>query len=349
MMSRLRNWWGSPPPPRPIRAPEQATAVPAPAPKPEPTGIELFMLADNDRKRDKVLREHPFWQQPHIELQLGGHEVAEVIRHICSVMQEYSYHARHFHDEDDEDTYHMRGVQWGSSEEYSHWHQRAVALAQAHPEYRGVLLRAMVMHLDTSSEQSDEKEWLREAEDFLQLGGRVSTSILFNGLLSRTEYKSYKDIENQLVEVPLIASEVLAIERDADIIEWVKDSFGRATFVAHIHPRLTAWRLCDAIEDQGLVKVLAEEAKDGALLKAWHGIALTGEETLQHPLAYSLYVHKHAPIYLEEAQPLPAVWSMALSLSSTGSEFQEMLLNAAHLKMDPEKQPGTLALPDLEV
>ena len=59
-------------------------------------------------------------------------------------------------------------------------------------------------------------------------------------------------------------------------------------------------------------------------------------------------MHKHALIYLEEARPLPDAWSMALALSTTGLEFQEMLLSAAHLKVNPARKPEILTLPDLE-
>lgn len=384
MLSRLRNLFGSAPPaPAPTRAPplgsgsptHSATVVkttsekadtaevptpkivaPAPVPPPAPTGIELFLQAQDDRQREKVLKTHPFWQQERVEQLLNSQQVAAVIGHISDAHSDLSYAFMHY-DDDDHDLVdrHSRGVEWAAPDEYRHWHERALALIQEHPADKQTLLDAMHQHLMVVSSTDHghtpydwDATWLQEAQDILHLGGKVSTEALLNGLLSIGVSNDFRCVTKTFVENPLIAAEFQKKERDEETLAWTKDNYKRALLLTSHHPRLNAWAISDAVQDHSLVTILSEKAKDGALLKAWHGIALSGEETLQHPLAYSLYVHKHAPIYLEEAQPLPQVWHMALSLSTTGVEFQEMLLNAAHIKMNPEQQPEILELPDLE-
>ena len=367
MISRLRNWWGTLPASS-ERAPKTSPSASAPlgtapsvlaTPKDEqpnkatvPDGRELFLAASSAEEREQVLKNHPFWQTKDVELQLGVAEVAAVIEHVSELYAKYHFrlsHPRSIHLRDGESRIEdMRGIQWGQRSMYSQWHQRAVSLLKTHPNESSVLLNAIQKHVEATCEGNG-IEWLEEAEDLLRLGGAVSTPAMLNGLLIRAQARRFEDMDIDFDACPRITQEFRSIEREAGILRWVQDHYARAQLVAMNHPRLDGWTLAEHIPKKELIVLLAEHVKDGALLKAWHGIALTGEETLQHPLAYSLYVHKHAPIYLEEARPLPDAWSMALSLSTTGLEFKEILLNAAHLKMNPEQKPETITLPALEV
>ena len=365
-MSRLRKWWGtsrrsSTAAPNNHQTPSSSPiAVDAPATedakKPdqstESSGRELFLTASNAQEREEVLKNHPFWQTKNIEQQLGVPEVAAVIEHISELHAKYGFllssrgslHSPYGNEGRVQD---MRGIQWGTRAVYRQWHQRAVALSEAHPNESGVLLSALQKHIEATARTKD-VDWLEEAEDILRLGGSVSTRAMLNGWFIRAQARQFEDLDIDLQACPRMALEFQRIERDAEIVQWVEGHFSGAQLVAMLHPRLDGWTLAEHIPKKDLILSLAEHVKDGALLKAWHGLALTGEETLQHPLAYSLYVHKHAHIYLEEARPLPDAWSMALSLSTTGLEFKEILLSAAHVKMNPEQKPETLMLPALE-
>ena len=269
--------------------------------------------------------------------------VAAVLNHISEMEMKYAWRrdANAWDDDDDDDRIdNLRGIQWGRVEAYTHWHDRAVELIEEQPEQGGILLNALIRHLEETGETMG-NYWLVEADKILELGGSLSTETLLDGLCTseRIQNLANHTTLQQAVQHPA---------RDADALEWVKKQYIRADVLVRFHPRLHGWRLANEISEKELIAKLAESMKDGALLKAWHGIPLTGEETLQHPLAYSLYVHKHALIYLEEARPLPDAWSMALALSTTGMEFQEMLLGAAHLKVNLAQKPETLALPALE-
>lgn len=357
MMPLLRHWWGRPPasPEAPVVTSLPTAIVPEPPVPPAPkkiarSGLELFLAATDALAREKVLKEHPFWQAKEVELQLDGHQVAAVIEHICDLHSKFAWRLSHAHmdyDDDEEKIEAMRGVQWGQRDAYRFWHQRALALLQDHPEHRGILLSAMQHHVKVTSDSND-VEWLDEAEDLLRLGCSVSMRDILNGWLKKAQFQKFEGMPAAFNAYPLMTTEFQKVENDAEALEWVKENYKRALLLSSFHQRLDCWQLAEHIPKKELILMLAEQANDGALLKAWHGIPLTGEETLRHPLAYSLYVHKHAHIYLEEAQPLPDAWSMALSLATTGVDFQEMLLAAAQLKMNPEKKPEMWALPNLE-
>lgn len=365
MISRLRSWWGAPPassahtpqtnPSVSLGATSSTPAAPQfkePKKTAGPDGRELFLSATDAQERELVLTSHPFWQTKNVEQQLGVAEVAAVIEHISELYAKYhlrlSHPSRIYSRHNSESRIEaMRGIQWAQRAMYSQWHQRAVSLLKKHPQESNVLLNAMQNHVEATCE-SEKFEWLKEAEDVLRLGGNLSTPVMLNGLFIKAQARQFEDMDIDFQTYPRIAQEFQRIERDAETLRWVQEHYARAQLVAMHHPRLDGWTLAEYIPKKDLIVLLGEHVKDGALLKAWHGIALTGEETLQHPLAYSLYVHKHAPIYLEEARPLPDAWSMALSLSTTGLEFKEILLNAAHLKMNPEQKTETLTLPALE-
>ena len=352
LVNIIRNWFSTKTPSDatpPVAASASASVVAAtsvvkaPAAVNESTGIDLFLKVGTSQARDEVLQKHPFWQQDNVHLLVDAPVVAAVIEHISELETKYAWRRdMDTWDDDDEDERieNLRGVQWGRVDAYEHWHKRAVQLIGEQPEQGSLLLNALIRHLEASVETMGQY-WLVEADKVLELGGLLSTSILLAGL-------STAERVEKLAAHPALEHAVQDPGRDAEMLEWVKKQYSRAETLVQFHHRLHGWRLADEIPDKNLITKLAESVKDGALLKAWHGIALTSEETRQHPLAYSLYVHKHALIYLEEARPLPDAWSMALALSTTGLEFQEMLLSAAHLKVNPARKPEILTLPDLE-
>ena len=152
---------------------------------------------------------------------------------------------------------------------------------------------------------------------------------------------------------PALYKQWLDPKNDAVTMSWAIQAVTRAVWLAQHHPRIDAWDVAERFhvspttqKKHEIIQLIAESTPSGALLKAWYGLELTSDEIAKHPLAHSLYVHKHAPMYLEEVKQLPGSWEVAMALSTTGQEFCEAVVMAAKAKTNKEPVM-VMELPDL--
>lgn len=171
--------------------------------------------------------------------------------------------------------------------------------------------------------------WLVEADKILELGGGLATSTLLDGLCTSgwinnlATHPSFQQAVRTLRGTPMHSngSKSNIVVR----IFWfgsIRGCTDGASPMGNFRQRADrqARGLCGG---RGSAQGLARYPFDG------------GEETLQHPLAYSLYVHKHALIYLGEAARPPA---RRLDYGPVpvhhGHGISRILLSAAHLKVN---------------
>lgn len=239
----------------------------------------------------------------------------------------------------------MKGISWGLPGVYVEWQAQAIVLAQKEPLYAAELLDVVAMQVRfNGASEHDNEDWPAQAELLLSGGGTLTAADVFTGLLQSA---GTVELDGVLAANPRIAHFLKDSNYDQDAIAWSRQSDKHLHWLAAVHPRLSVWDIAEGIKDAKSIAALADLARDGAILKAWHGVELSSVDIACHPLAYALYVHKYAPIYMEEAQPLPDAWSMALSLCTTGVDFKNMLLMAANAKIHPNLRPEELLLPDL--
>ena len=231
------------------------------------------------------------------------------------------------------------------------WIERAIELARQEPAYKDALQQQVHKLFETWCRKDHEAAWPKVADLVLSYWSSVPPTVVMNGFYNT--FKRHTNVNQLLLDYPSLSAFWENSRHDAEWLNWCASADEQGLWLMQIHPRIDAWDLSekyaqrstgDYAEDQ--IKTLANKDKSGALLKAWYGYELTAEEITKHPLAHSLYVHKHAPMYLEEVQPLPDSWSVALTLSQTGREFCDMLVMTAKAKMS--KEPVlTMKLPDL--
>lgn len=356
MFERVTNWFSRHEKSKSLTplAPMPAVAGPAPVVKKtvEETGVEAFLAADGVGPREDILKKHPFWQRAEPMQELEADVYLQVLQHILNVHEQYAMALRYGHpafsfDYDDDigaerdKIRAMRGISWGEPKEYIKWQEHAMVLAQKEPAYADALLEAIGLQVRLNA-GGDDVRWLAQAEHLLRYNGTLDANAALTGLCS-----SSITMEKALNDYPLLSLFLDDPTYHKDAIAWATQNENNLQWLVKSHQQLSSWAIAEHLNDTKNVTVLADMTHDGAILKAWHGVALTSEEIASHPQAYALYVHKYAPIYMEEAQPLNDTWSMALSLCSTGVDFKEMLLMAARSKMTPQAQPEHVALPDL--
>lgn len=319
-------------------------------------GVEAFLAADGVAPRDDVLSKHPFWQRDNPMLGLDASTCLKILHHILDIHEQYMMPLRYGHPafgydffddpQDERDRIRaMKGIAWGMPEEYMKWQEQAVVLAQQEPAYAAELLDVVAMQVRfNGAGDEDNEHWPSQAEHLLANGGTLGVAEILTGLRQAVDVAS---LDTTLAQNPHVAQFLNNSTYDREAIAWGRQNEQNLHWLAAQHPRLSSWEIAEGINDPKSIAALADLTRDGAVLKAWYGVELKADEIATHPLAYSLYVHKHAPIYMEEAQPLPDVWSMALSLCTTGVDFKNMLLMAAKAKVSPQLRPEELSLPDL--
>lgn len=144
---------------------------------------------------------------------------------------------------------------------------------------------------------------------------------------------------------PALYKQWLDPKNDAVTMSWAIQAVTRAVWLAQHHPRIDAWDVAERFhvspttqKKHEIIQLIAESTPSGALLKAWYGLELTSDEIAKHPLAHSLYVHKHAPMYLEEVKQLPGSWEVAMALSTRAKNFAKPL--SWRPRQKPTKSPS---------
>ena len=320
-------------------------------------GIEAFLSANGVAPRDVVLSKHPFWQRPEPMLDVGAATYLKILEHILDISEQYMMALRYgspasgfdhdtLEDEDEDEESRirsMKGIIWGMPQEYMKWQNQAVVLAQQEPAHAAALLDIVRQQVLFNASE-DNKNWPAQAEHLLENGGTFTVAHAMAGLQKSV---ACENLGGLLTETPNLAKLLLDPRQDNEVLAWATLHERNRHWLVARHPRLSAWDIADKLRDPKAVGALAEFTADGAVLKAWYGAPLTGDEIACHPLAYSLYVHKHAPIYMEEAQPLPETWTVALALCTAGIDFKNMLLMAAKAKVSPQSYDDSIVLPDL--
>ena len=144
-----------------------------------------------------------------------------------------------------------------------------------------------------------------------------------------------------LVHTPLVLSELGSEKNRQDLEITALRGASNIFWLEHFNPSINAWNLAERCDSAQMLVEMGNGLHDGALFKAWHGIALSLDETRIHPLAHSLYVHKHAPVYIDEVLPLPEHWRLAMELATTGAQFKGMLLQGLS-----KKEADSIPLPE---
>lgn len=324
-----------------------------------------FNAADELEMRSAVLVQHPFFQNGKNLVQLDATFFLDVLTHMTVAMKDKGsqfFGGDYF--DDAKIRHHMYKMaregsrftcyvlQWGSSDNFMQWQTRATELAQENPALAGSLLDAVSKHLATSScVGAPSVAWLDCVEKLSSNQPHVTHDMVLHNF-----YKAFTEHSNAdkcMAAYPALYKQWLDPNNDDRTMTWATQRVARAAWLAQHHPRIDVWDVAEwyhvanhTQKKPDIMQALSENAPSGALLKAWYGVELTTEEMTKHPLAHSLYVHKHAAMYHEEVQPLPGSWEMALALATTGRQFCETLVMAA--KMDTSKEkPLALELPDL--
>lgn len=383
--SRLARWFGTKTPdlPKPIAVgvvelpePEQAPGIPLdvadivkpPAlAKPEntnPPTIEdarlEFVASEDLEERSRVLAEHNFFEKGKPYTQLDGAFMLDALKHIAKVYKEHqwSYFRRSHHEFESEGLrtthpYSCIIMEWARLEKFAVWQEHAWALITKEPQYKQELMEVMSAHLGKAhAEQGSLLPWFESAEQLAENGYRFSMRALLEKLKSVSD-KEATSSAPLLSRYPKLREQWLDPENDESALLWSSQALNNGTWlIRQNHPRIDAWALAERIQSMDtaagapMTATIAENTRYGALLKAWYGLELTVDEIIKHPLAHSLYVHKHAPMYLEEVKPLPLSWEVAMGLASTGKQFCEALVMTAKHDMT-KTEPIVLELPEL--
>lgn len=303
-------------------------------------GMEAFLATDDVKVQTEVLNRHSFWQRDEPMFDLDAKTYVQVLRYIVDVNEFYQTYES---ESEKALLQNIKGVAWGNPQKFIKWQQQACILAQQEPMHAGALLDLVQKQLLLNANNRN-KQWPRQAEHFLSNGGKFSAEQVFSSL----NKLDLKDVSASIAKAPVIAKFWDEPQYDSAALQWAGQDTSKLLWLTRQHSRMSSWTAAEQLNDKSGIGKLAAIAHDSALLKAWHGLPLTSEEIASHPLAYSLYVHKYAPVYIEEARPLPDTWSIALSLCATGVDFNNMLLLAAKAKLSPQSQSDDFILPDLE-
>lgn len=321
--------------------------------------LQLLQNANTMEERSNVLLSHSFFTEGAGKAKQGfdAKMMVEVLKHLNDVYSSFGYQMQHQHRFNIRDNtpeskpQSWKITSWLGINHGLSWIERVTELAQQEPDYKETL-RPQVHKLFGAWGNKNSELWPDIAELVLSAWGPISPRLIMGGLY-------HMNVADPRAEQPIEKYSNLSAfwnnpEYDGEWLQWCGHGNDDGLRMIGRHPRLNAWDLAhyykscggdqDYMEDK--IKKIADQDKGGALLKAWHGYELTVEEITKHPLAHSLYVHKHAPMYLEEVQPLPDSWNVALTLSQTGREFCDMLVMTAKAKIS--KAPvQSVELPDL--
>lgn len=291
---------------------------------------EFLGLTDRVERNRALSQE--YWQQPDVQNELEGAVFEAVIHHIADSAQ---YHYRQI--KSDTDKFHFSetfecspGLRWSSSPHWSKWQARIF-------ELRGQLnwssMQQCIDNILSFSAFYPERyttHLLEDANRALANGCKLQPKTLIC-VVHRPTYKHRKPAQ-ALAHTPNILNELRKTEHQPEFEKIALWSPDNVTWLSHFNPQVDAWHLAERCTSKEMLKKMAEPLPDCALFKAWHGLPLNVEETTIYPLALSLYVHKHAPVYIAQVQALPHHWQMALQLAQTGAQFKDLLLQGQSKK-----------------
>lgn len=216
-----------------------------------------------------------------------------------------------------------RGLLWATGDYWKKWQQRAVELRdKLHWEKIEIHINTVLSTVPFYQPPFC-NDVLEHAEQAL-----LDDIVLYPLTLTRVAFSTHfaRHPKQALTAFPAVLEALCRPENAREFEKMALSTSAAMTWVPHFHPTINAWNLGEQCQDTKMLTEMAEALPDGALFKAWHGIALTLDETRIHPLAQALYVNKHAPVYMAEIQDLPKHWRLAMDLASTGAQFKAMLL-----------------------
>lgn len=292
------------------------------------------------RFRDDLLT-HPNWGHANIHNLLEADMVAALVGHIADCAQHYynGVKNRTLPMEPKQLFESSRGLLWGTGEHWGKWQARVF-------ELRSQLdWPTMEKHFDTILSQAPYYDWpygngmLEHAEVALKNGIRLQPRTLLCVAYQPTHKN--RAPKAALAHVPAVLAELCSEANQPQLEITALRGVHNIAWLQHFNPAINAWNLGERCSDVEMLTNMAAALHDGALFKAWHGIALSLEEMRIHPLAHALYVNKHAPVYAAEVLELPDYWRLAMELATTGAQFKSLLLQGKD-----KKTAESIALPE---
>ena len=368
---KIRNWFGAPQSTSMPAAMENAQKKDADTPaavtmpgiaeqtsaqvvlSPEEHARLKFTMAVGEEERSAVLTTHSFFEHGKNVAQLDAPLLMAVMEHMT---QMYSEHAStyFYHEYDDYDNsirerlpHTCQLIVWGTPPNFLSWQTRALELARQVPQDKHALLEHVAEHLKKTIRANDTDEtWFFCAEKLAEQGVFLPLPIMLGAIKKASS--NHVAVSDFLTKYPMLAQLWNDAKNDTEALEWAVQSMPMGLWLAQHHARINAWDLAeiwhkvDADPNRPMLVAVADSTRSGALLKAWYGVEPSADEVIKH----SLYVHKYAPMYLEEVKPLPTSWQVAMSLATTGREFCDTLLTTAQAQLS-QVDPLSLELPDL--
>lgn len=291
---------------------------------------EFLGLTDRAERNRALAQE--YWQQPDVQNELEGPVLEAVIQHIADSAQHHYKQLKG----DTEKTHfataceHTPGLRWSSSPHWTKWQTRIFELrGQINwPAMQHCI--DMVLSFSAFYPAANTTSLLDDADKAIANGCKLQPKTLIC-VVHRPTYKHHKPAQ-ALAHTPNILLELRKHEYQAEFEKIALWSPDNVTWLSHFNPKIDAWHLAERCTSSEMLKKMAEPLADCALFKAWHGLPLSVDETKIYPLALSLYVHKHAPVYIAQVQALPHHWQMALQQAQTGAQFKELLLQGQSKK-----------------
>lgn len=345
-----------------VNIPEDPKDMPAAAAlSPEEDARLKFTNANSQEERSAVLATHPFFENGNNQAQLDAPLLLAVMKHMTEVYAEHgsSYFRDNSHYDFDDGESSIRNrkpetckiIKWGNPDQFSAWQNRAFELTREEPGYRDALLTQVAHHLKkTTRANSSNGKWLACVEQLAEQEVFLPVMAMLDEIKKASPANSI--VPDFFTKYPILAARWSSPSNDAESLAWAALHLPDGLWLAKHHPRINAWDLAEVLQPKDvdpkriMTNAIAETTPSGALLKAWYGVEPSAEEVIKHPLAHSLYVHKYAPMYLEEVKPLPTSWQVAMSLATTGREFCDTLLMTAKAQLS-NVDTTTLELPDL--
>lgn len=322
-----------------------------------------FSAADSLEAKSLILTTHPFFQGSKDITQLDAPMLVATIEHMTATLREDGnmYYNRYSHGNhgqtSKESLYASRPasyaiIAWSEFSSFLKWTRQALEVAEENISYKAQLQAALLKHVIKASSFNKVNVDLLVCVELL-----AERNVLLPVKIVCDTFKNISDESNGL-QALLLAYPALAKVwneplYDAQVLEWSTERPEYGYWLGANHPRINAWDIAETFQTlhvrtrDKLTLALADSTPSGALMKAWYGFELTTDEIVKHPLAHSLYVYKHAPMYLEEVKPLPISWEVALSLATTGRQFCDALIMTAKNQMNKET-PMVFELPDMD-
>lgn len=308
----------------------------------EPRAVRDFFALSSVEERDDLLQKHLFWKDENVQEHLSGKALLAIIEHIRLCLLDYvaknpdakAIGARALKA--------SPGLLWSTPDHWQRWQQRLLDLRMdsgmdwIHAQW---LLHDVLRYASAHKDAAYQDRMLPYAEQMMENGMLFDITCLI-----RVAWWPSCENSNplgQLNPYPLVIAQLKDPQNGIELQTMALKHPSMVHWMNNINARIDAWSLAERCTTRTQLTELCTHLHDAALFKAWHGMPLNVEEIQIHPLAHSLYVHKHAPVYLAEVAPLPEYWRLAMELAGTGEEFKCLLLQGQSQKPLAE----TLALP----